>query len=101
MISVITRFIFLLSSIFFIVLILAMLNNHFNRELMYSSDLPHGNLICLHNEWNDAYLCVQDEDDLHPFAPSFLTTDVVPRVGRLDHEGTYLSSTNGGITLDQ
>lgn len=101
MISVITRFIFLLSSMLFIVLILAMLNNHFNRELMYSSDLPHGNLICLRNEWNDAYLCTEDMDDLHPFAPSWGTTDVIPRVGRLDHEETYLSSTNGGITFDQ
>jgi len=98
----ILRNLFLAGSVLCVVLLLAMLNNHFNRELMYSSDLPHGNLICLRNEWNDAYLCVQDEDDLHPFAPSFLTTDVVPRVGRLDHEETYLSyKTNGGITLDQ
>lgn len=97
----ILRNLFLASSVLFIVLILAMLNNHFNRELMYASDLPHGNLICLRNEWNDAYLCTENIDDLHPFAPSFSTTDVVPRVGRLNHEETYLSSTNGGITLDQ
>ena len=97
----ILRNLFLAGSLLCVALLLTMLNNHFNRELMYASDLPHGNLICLHNEWNDAYLCVQDEDDLHPFAPSFSTTDVVPRVGRLNHEETYLSSTNGGITFDQ
>ena len=96
-----TRFIFLTASVFFIALILAVLNNHFNRELMYSSDLPHGNLICLRNEWYDVYRCTEDMDDLHPFAPSFYTTDVIPRIGRLDHEKTYLSSTNGGITFDQ
>ena len=97
----ILRNLFLAGSVLCVVLLLAMLNNHFNRELMYSSDLPHGNLICLRNEWGDQYLCTEDQDDLYPFAFDFATIDVVPRVGRLDHEETYLSSTNGGITFDQ
>lgn len=97
----ILRNIFLAGSVLCVFFTIVMLNNHFNRELMYSSDLPHGNLICLRNEWNDAYLCTEDVDDLYPFALDFATTDVVPRVGRLDHEETYLSSTNGGITFDQ
>lgn len=97
----ILRNLFLAGSVLFIFFTIALLNNHFKRELMYSSDLPHGNLICLRNEWNDAYLCTENIDEQYPFAFAWATIDVVPRVGRLDHEETYLSSTNGGTTFDK